>query len=668
MTQLSGTQERIWLDRYVRRDESGSPIESDVDETFRRVADAIADDVWEADDFYDILRDFHFVPGGRIIAGAGAEAEKTFYNCFVIPIETAARRINRTNGYERFDIGYRTDDRGADSREAIFDTINTMVNIMSRGGGVGINWSVLRPQKAYLKRVSGTSSGPVGWMNVASTAVGEVEQGGSRRGAAMFMLDDWHPDLLRFIDEKRDPRKITNANVSIAVSDAFMEAVRSRSTWTFRFPDTTHPAYDTDWDGDIRRWESEGRPVVLHETVDAVAVWDLIVKAAHSSGEPGLVFLDRYNQQSTAAGLERIICVNPCGEQGLGPYSVCNLGSVNLYSFVTYSEDGEATFSWSYLAEVVRRSIRFLDNVIDKTTYFMPETEKQQRLLRRIGLGTMGLADTLVALRMRYGSPEAVEFTSRVYRTLKDNAIMESVSIAKAKGPAGGWDQSMWQRPYLAEYAERFPFFDVSKDALRNLFLLTQAPTGTTSLFADVNGGIEPYFNKTRTWREDRTGGRWQFPRGIQEFFERNDGGDEASPDFVVDANDVTVQEHIAMQAAAQQWVDSSVSKTINAPADQSVDDTAAAYWMAYDAGLKGLAYYRDGSRTIQVLYSADPNERIAQLEGEVAELTAKLNSPFRQSQLAANEARETVCPECGGHVNHQEGCLLCPSCGWSAC
>lgn len=663
MTQLSGTQERIWLDRYVRRDESGNPIESNVDETFRRVADAIADDVWEADDFYSILQDFRFVPGGRILAGAGAEAEKTFYNCYVIPIETSARRHNRNVGF------FKRNDHGSDSREAIFDTINVMVNIMSRGGGVGINWSVLRPQKSYLKTVSGTSSGPVGWMNVASTAVGEVEQGGSRRGAAMFMLNDWHPDLLRFIDEKRDPRKITNANVSIAVSDAFMEAVRSQADWTFRFPDTTHPEYDAEWDGDIDKWLAASRPVVEYGTRPAREVWDLLTRAAHASGEPGLVFIDRYNEQSTAASIEKIISVNPCGEQGLGPYSVCNLGSVNLYPFVRVDGGAEedagrrASFDWEAFRDTVAKSIRFLDNVVDRTVYFIPETKQQQMKLRRIGLGTMGLADALVALGIRYGSEEAVEFTSDVYRTMKDVSIETSMRLARQKGPALGWSHSMWDRPYLAEYRKRHPEIDVDTDyGLRNLFLLTQAPTGTTSLFAGVNGGIEPYYS-IRTFRSDRTGDHWVYPKAIESLDDTM-----ALPDYVVTSEQVTVEEHIRMQAAAQKWVDSSVSKTINAPKDQTVEETAEAYWMAYDQGLKGIAYYRDGSRTVQVLYSSDPNERIAQLEQEVADLTAKLNSPFRQSKLVESQDLFEQCPECEGPITHQEGCLLCNSCGWSAC
>ena len=664
MTRISGTQERIWLDRYVRRDENGDPVETSVDETFRRIADALSDDIWEANDFYSILSDFKFVPGGRIIAGAGAEAEKTFYNCYVIPVETQARRVNRQphsvlhittapgEEYEWKDPSIR-EDNGSDSREAIFDTINTMVNIMSRGGGVGINWSVLRPQKAYLKRVSGTSSGPVGWMNVASTAVGEVEQGGSRRGAAMFMLDDWHPDLLRFIDEKRDPTKITNANVSVCVSDRFMEAVKEDDDWVFVFPDTTHESYDASWDGDLDKWRKNGYPVREYGVMQARDVWKRLTDAAHASGEPGIVFLDRYNALSTANGIERIIAVNPCGEQGLGAYSVCNLGSMNLYAYV---KDGE--FQWTDFKRDVRKAIRFLDNVIDKTVYFLPETEQQQKKLRRIGLGTMGLADALVTMGIRYGSHEAISFTSDVYREMKDQAIDTSSLLALEKGPALGWQDWMRERPYIKEYIERT---GRNVRSLRNIFLLTQAPTGTTSLFAGVNSGIEPYY-ALKVFRQDRTGNHEVYPKAIEDL------GLDKVPDFIVTADDVTVKEHIRMQAACQQWVDSSVSKTINAPKNQTPEETAEAYQLAYELGLKGLAYYRDGSRTVQVLYSSDPNARIAELEAEVAILNAKLDSPFRQSRLAESQSLPEQCPDCEGQIVHEEGCLICHSCGWSAC
>ena len=325
---LTDLQRHYWSDRYALRDAKGDLLETEIEETWSRVAAAMADDDRETSEFYELLEDFKFVPGGRILAGAGAEADKTFYNCYVIPVETSARRHNRrpANTFEisgpGLDYDFRVpeirEDNGADSREAIFDTISTMVSIMSRGGGVGINWSVLRPRNAYLARVSGHSSGPVGWMDVASKAVGEVIQGGSRRGAAMFMLNVWHPDVLDFINAKRDNSRITNANISVGITDAFMQAVDNDEDWTFVFPDTAHPAYDSKWTGNIDWWVTNGLPVVGYQTMRARTIWSAISDAAHASGEPGVIFIDRYNKQSTAKGEETIICVNPCGEQGLG--------------------------------------------------------------------------------------------------------------------------------------------------------------------------------------------------------------------------------------------------------------------------------------------------------------------------------------------------------------
>lgn len=723
MATLSQTQEHYWRDRYALRDSSGNTVEKSIYDTWGRVAKAIGDTVDERVDFYSLLLDFKFVPGGRILAGAGAESQKTFYNCYVIPVETKARRHNRSSqplftvrrdvseeeGHSirkaldewsrsrhpwiiSEDIEIHTlplEDTGNDSREAIFDTINTMVGIMSRGGGVGINWSTLRPRDSYLTRVSGHSSGPVGWMDVASKAVGEVIQGGSRRGAAMFMLDIWHPDVLNFIDAKRDNTKITNANVSVGVSDAFMEALENDEDWTFIFPDTTHEAYNEFWDGDIRAWQDRGLPVVEWGTRKASEIWDAIASSAHASGEPGVIFLDRYNELSTANGEERIICVNPCGEQGLGAYSVCNLGAMNLYAYILaetgYSPSGKS-FDFERFAADVKTAIRFLDNVIDKTPDYLPETRERQERLRRIGLGVMGLADALVALGIRYGSPEAVEFTEDVFRCMKDAAIEASSLLANSKGPARGWNAQMLERPFLKEFVERRPDWTIGH--LRNLFLLTQAPTGTTSLLADVNSGIEPYFNKKSVWREDRTGGRFVYPRALQDMVDSR--GSIEMPDYVVDSSEVTVEEHIAMQAAVQKYVDSSVSKTINAPAEQTVEETAKGFSLAYERGLKGIAYYRDGSRGQQVLYHQNPNERIRELEAEISEMKkseiyAAQASDARdeistwpqwmQDNLSPSKVQQILlspmgndCPSCGEQVVHQEGCMKCLVCGWSAC
>jgi ribonucleoside-diphosphate reductase alpha chain len=656
--QLSEHQRTIFLDRYAKRDQDNKPVETEPEQMWRRVADEIGNNVGEREDFYAILQNFHFVPGGRILAGAGTESEKTYYNCYVIPVETRARRQNRGATANLTPNG-KVADAGADSREAIFDTMATMVDIMSRGGGVGINWSVLRPTGSYLARISGTSSGPIGWMDVASKAVGEVIQGGSRRGAAMFMMDDWHPDIEDFINAKRQSGRIENANISVAVSDAFMEAVRNNGQWALRFPDTNDPRYNSDWDGDIKQWESEGGRVNVYRTVNARTLWRSIAASAHVSGEPGIVFLDRYNNQSTANGRERIICVNPCGEQGLGAYSVCNLGSMNLAAYVDdpylvkLDELDAAQFRWGDFRRDVKTAIRFLDNVIDKTYYHLPETKLQQMQLRRIGLGVMGLADALIMLGMRYGSSSAVAFTERVFRTMKDAAIEASMELAQERGPARAWDNGMWAAPYLAEWVDRHMHTPLTP--LRNLFLLTQAPTGTTAALAGVNSGIEPYFSFSYT-RKDRTGTH-KIVAPIAMKYGKAKSAEEWGKrvDSLVTSNDLTPAQHLIMQAAVQKYVDSSVSKTINAPYDATVESVHEAYTMAYDLGLKGLAYYRDGSRDKQVLYRND---------------AAPTNGLDTQPipVIAFQVVKDNVCPVCGAPKVFEEGCQKCSSCSWSAC
>lgn len=612
---FDGNEQRakVFLDRYARKGEDGQPVERLPADMWLRVADGIGDNKAQRARFLDLLFDFKFVPGGRILAGAGVDAEVTYYNCYVIPVETRTRRTNRWR--DKANFARLEGDPGNDSREAIFDTIGLMVDIMSRGGGVGINWSVLRPKGAYLKRVNGTTSGPVSWMDVASRAVGVVEQGGSRRGAAMFMLDDWHPDVLEFIDAKRDFSLITNANVSVAVSDEFMKAVWLDGDWQFEFPDTSHAAYNDEWDGDIAGWAAKGYPVKTYGTIKARDLWRKLAEAAWASGEPGIVFLDRYNKlsvanhaQGGAATIERIISVNPCGEQGLGPYSVCNLGAMNLAAYVLdtvgYSPSGKS-FDWDRFTRDVSDAVEFLDQVIDKNYYFIPENEAIQKTLRRIGLGVMGLADTLIALGLRYGDPDAVKFTDMVFHTMKQAAVSRSAFLAQEKGAAPGWDPSMVNAPYFREFADTPLGDQIARYGVRNLYLLTQAPTGTTSILAGVNSGIEPFF-ALGYWRKDRTGEHFVQPAAIAAL---NLG--ENKPDFLVTASDVTVEEHIAMQAAVQRHIDSSVSKTINGPTEHTVDDVERAYTLAYESGLKGIAYFRDGSGRDQVLYKDEPKAKV---------------------------------------------------------
>lgn len=676
---LTDHQKTIFLDRYAMRDQDGNPVETHPSQMWDRVAHVMGNNELERKAFREILEDWRFLPGGRILAGAGTESEKSFYNCNVIPVETRARRHNRSAAWRDYNT---LADAGSDSREAIFDTIATMVDIMSRGGGVGINWSVLRPSGSYLTRISGTSSGPVGWMDVASSAVGEVIQGGSRRGAAMFMLADWHPDLPNFLEAKLEAGKIENANISVAVSNDFMDAVRKDADWTFTFPDTTHQAYNTEWDGDLSGWVSKGYPVKPYGTVRARDLWAKLAASAWGSGEPGVVYLDRYNDQSTAASLEKIISVNPCGEQGLGAYSVCNLGAMNLSAYVVESDlyDPEKNdnarfhFDTARFYADVKTAIRFLDNVIDKTFYLHEDTLRIQQDLRRIGLGVMGLADMLIKLGITYGSSAAVNMTEWVFSQMKVAAITASMELADEKGPAKGWNDSMWERPFLKSLG-----MPKSKQApLRNLFLLTQAPTGTTAALAGVNSGIEPYFEFEYT-REDRTGSH-RIVASIKKWAERNG----VKQDALVTSNDVSGKAHILMQAAVQKYIDSSVSKTVNLPNGATIEQVQEVYDLSWDLGCKGLAVYRDGSRTKQVLYREDPNAKIAALEARIKELeqSGMSRSDFPPiihpsangfdkpaiPMIAFATNSGDGCPVCGGNIVRQENCSKCQSCSWSAC
>lgn len=589
----------LWADRYAARNDKGEKIESHPAETWKRVAGAIANTETEQSQFEYLLRNFRFVPGGRILASAGTGSETVAYNCYVIPVEPDAHRTS-----------------GRDSRDSIMDTINRMVQIMSRGGGVGINWSTLRPRGSHLVRVNGTSSGSVGWMDVASSAVGEVIQGGSRRGAAMFMLHDWHPDILEFTNVKRDRNKITNANISVAISDKFMQAVKDDAEWTLEFPDTTDPDYNTEWDGDLDAWKESGRKTNVYNTLPAAELWRLISDGAWDNGEPGVVFLERMQKTSTAGSIERIISVNPCGEQPLGAYAVCNLGSLNLNEYVYANDFGDVDFNWTTFKSDVRLAVRFLDNVIDKTHYIadMPQTKEVQERIRRIGLGVMGLADVLAQMGVRYGSNAAVEFTEELFGTMKIQALMESNQLARERGPALGWNRDMAEIDYLLSVQDHSPelWDNIATDGLRNLLVLTQAPTGTTSILAGASSGIEPYF-ALEYERNDRLGKRMVRPWPYEEWLQASQSL-VSLPDYFVTADKLSVEEHIKMQAAAQRHIDSSISKTVNAPNSHTVEDVAHLYMLAYDLGCKGVSYFREGCNR-DVVLSRPKEEKPAVVE-----------------------------------------------------
>jgi len=564
-------------------------IEKTPEEMWTRLANAMASveetpekqKVW-AEKFRWLLDDWKLVPGGRIAAGAGASDELTLFNCYVIPSPQ-------------------------DSRGGIMRTLSEMTEIMARGGGVGINLSSLRPRRAIVKGVNGSSSGAVSWGGLFSYTTGLIEQGGSRRGALMLMINDWHPDVEDFITVKQTMGQVTNANLSVCVSNAFMKAVKEDADWELVFPDTKDPEYDILWDGDLDKWKKLGKNVIPYRTVRARDVWKSIIEGAWKSAEPGVVFMEYYNQMSNSWYFNPIICTNPCGEQGLPAWGVCNLSAINLSKF--YDEE-KRDVAWDELSEVVRYSTRFLDNVIDKTPYHFPENEKNQRNERRIGLGTMGLAELMIRLEIRYGSPDSLAFLDKIYGFMAREAYLASTEIAAEKGSFPAFEADPYlQSGFMKNMVETYPEVGeaVAKRGMRNVTVLTQAPTGSTGTMVGTSTGIEPYF-AFEFYRQSRLGFDKQFVPIAQEWQDAHPG--ETLPEWFVTAMDLSAKDHIRTQAAIQRWVDSSISKTANCPSDFTVEETAELYELAFELGCKGVTIYRDGSRDVQVLSTAKDEKK----------------------------------------------------------
>lgn len=603
-------------------------IEKTPEEMWDRLARAMAavestpeqQAVWEKK-FRLVLDDWKLVPGGRIAAGAGASDELTLFNCYVIPSPQ-------------------------DSRGGIMKTLTEMTEIMARGGGVGINLSSLRPRRAVVKGVNGSSSGSVSWGGLFSYTTGLIEQGGSRRGALMLMMNDWHPDVLDFITVKQTMGQVTNANLSVCVSNAFMEAVKQDGDWELVFPDTSDPDYDSQWDGDLTKWKEAGHNVIPYRTVKAREIWHTIIESAWKSAEPGVVFMEYYNQMSNSWYFNPIICTNPCGEQGLPGWGVCNLSAINLSKF--YDETNHDV-AWEELAETTRISARFLDNVIDATPYHFEENRLNQQRERRVGLGTMGLAELMIKLRIRYGSLESLDFLNKLYGFMAKEVYLASAEIAAEKGAFPAFEaepylQSGFMKQMIATYPEVGEA--IREKGIRNVTLITQAPTGSTGTMVGTSTGIEPYF-AFKYFRQSRLGYDEQFVPIAEEWLEQHPG--ESLPDYYVTAMDLSAENHIRVQAAIQKWVDSSISKTANCPADFTVQDTAELYELAFDLGCKGVTIYRDGSRDVQVL-STSKKEDTSAIEGQNAD-KEEFNSLVAESVSVANPVyaeRESSLPDLG--------------------
>ncbi|MCL5666742.1 MAG: adenosylcobalamin-dependent ribonucleoside-diphosphate reductase [Patescibacteria group bacterium] len=586
------------------------PLEVLPEQMFQRVAKHISSAEktgekraeWE-EKFKFLMDDWKYTPGGRIYAGSGS-SNLSFYNCFVIP-------------------------NPHDSRNGIFETLRQMAEIMSRGGGVGINVSSLRPRYSYVKGVNGRSSGSVSWASLYSFVTGLIEQGGSRRGALMLILNVWHPDIMDFINAKKEAGKITNANISVGITDDFMQAVKEDLSWDLVFPDTTDPLYEKNWEGNLAKWKEQGGKVIKHKTVRAADIWDTIISSAWSSAEPGVYFIDRAAHFSNSWYFADLPCTNPCGEQPLPAWGVCNLGHVNLAKHVS-EESGEV--AWNELKQTVQYAVRFQDNVVDATPYFFEENKRQQMSERRIGLGTIGLAEMLIKLGLRYGSEEAVKFIDKLYQFISVTAYETSVELAREKGPFPKFEAEKYLQSGFMKAMPQYIRDLVAKYGIRNVTILTQAPTGSVGTMVGTSTGIEPFFSWTY-FRKSRIGVHQEKIKIAQQWADQHPG--QELPKFFATAMELTPEEHVRVQAAVQRWTDSAISKTVNAPADYTVEQTKQLYTLLFDLGCKGGTIYRDGSRDEQVL--ATDHKKLGKDAAQQVE--AKMKSLAAGSEGAAAPA-----------------------------
>ncbi len=552
--------QRIWDMKYRFRDAAGQ-ADADLDATWWRVARALAaperDPGRWAERFHEALSGFKFLPAGRVIAGAGTGRTVTLFNCFV--------------------MGTIPDDMSG-----IFENLREAALTMQQGGGIGHDFSTLRPQGAPVKGVGADASGPLSFMDVWDAMCRTIMSAGSRRGAMMATLRCDHPDIEAFVDAKRDPKRLRMFNVSVLVTDAFMKAVKDDADWDLVFGGRTF------------------------KTVKAKALWERIMRATYEVAEPGVIFIDRVNRRNNLHYCETIQATNPCGEQPLPPYGACLLGSINLAALVKDPFTAGAHLDLDALERLVPVAVRMLDNVIDVSRFPLPQQEKEAKAKRRIGLGVTGLADALIFCGVRYGSPEAVRLTREWLGAVQRFSYLASADIAAEKGFFPLYERTRYLSGETIRGLPEDVRTAIGRYGIRNALLNSIAPTGTISLLADnVSSGIEPVFafshvrhvlqpdgskreesvddHAFRTWRELR--------------------GNEAPPsDVFVDAQTLSPADHLAMQAAAQDYVDSSISKTINLPRDISFEAFKNVYEEAYAQGCKGCTTYRPNDVTGAVL------------------------------------------------------------------
>lgn len=590
----------IWRDKYRWKDEAT------IQDTFGRVANAIysKDSSTEAEKAFDAMSQGLWVPGGRIIAGAGTEKRVTLMNCYV----------NETV---------------ADDMEGIMHAVSNTALTLQQGGGIGTDFSTLRPEGAILTRTHSKASGPLPFMHMWDRTSATIRSAGDRRGAMMGTMCDTHPDLPKFILAKTNREALTQFNVSVLVSDAFMEAVRDDEEWILHFNvppfnrDEALVQYDFVDESDVTQY--------AYSVWRAKDLWKLITETTYEYSEPGVIFIDRVNELNNLQYCEDIRCTNPCGEQPLPPHGVCNLGHINLARCVRDPFSAAASIDYDLIRQITRMGVRFLDNVIDVTKYPLPEQEAEQLNKRRLGLGYTGLADLLSQLKVRYGSPDAVRITEEITRTICWTAYDASADLAAEKGAFPLYDVEEYFNGYSfvatmlpSEIREK-----IKKQGIRNALLMTIAPTGTGSiLMGNVSSGLEPVFLHSATRRvlkpttgfgdQHETYTEWGY--GAKLYHSITDPkaalGSLELPPFMVTAEDLSVEDHVVMQAAAQRWVDASISKTINVPKDFPYERFIQVYDLAYSLGCKGCTTYRPSDIRGSVL--SKPGSETATMAGKL--------------------------------------------------
>ncbi len=595
MSSIAAISQQIWDMKYRFKSADGEAIDKTIDDTFHRVGTALAQAETSpedyADEFYEALRDFRFLPAGRIMSGAGTERDVTLFNCFVMG-----------------DV--------PDDMSGIFESLREAALTMQQGGGIGYDFSTLRPKGAAVKGVGADASGPLSFMDVWDAMCRTIMSAGSRRGAMMAVMRCDHPDIESFIEAKQEPGRLRMFNLSVLVSDDFMQAVKEDATWELVFNGT------------------------VYNSLPARELWEKIMRATFAYAEPGVIFIDRINRLNPISYCETIHGTNPCGEQPLPPYGACLLGSVNLSRFVTDPFTDQANLDVQELADIVTTAVRMMDNTIDISRFPLPEQEQEAKTKRRIGLGITGLADALIMCNARYGSAEAVRLSETWLKTIQRAAYLASTELAKEKGFFPLFDKSA----YLASEALKNIDEDIREaieaHGMRNALLTSVAPTGTISLFADnVSSGLEPVFSFAYTrhvMMPDGSRRDEEVTDYAYRLFRRLNGEDMPLPAAFVDAQGLSPKDHLVMQAAVQKFIDSSISKTINCPEDISFEEFKDIYVQAYDLGCKGCTTYRPNEVTGAVLETKTTKESRKKREAANDQAELPLEAP-KKATAGAN-------------------------------